>query len=245
MTDDTWTTVDSFLESKLIPDDPVLFACLEASRAARLPDIQVSPVQGRLLHLIARIAGARNILEIGTLGGYSAICLARALPADGRLTTLEIEPKHAEVARANLERAGLGSKVEVRLGPALETLPKLEAERRGPFDLIFLDADRPNNRAYLDWALRLSHPGTVLVVDNVVRHGEVANPTSRDPRIVGVRELIDAVSAESRLRATAVQTVGRKGYDGFLLARVEVAEPGAPARRAMRPKRRGRPAQDR
>ena len=245
MTDPTWTAVDAYLESKLLPDDPVLAACLEASRAAGLPDIQVSPVQGRLLQLIAGIAGARNILEIGTLGGYSAICLARALPAEGRLTTLEIEPKHAEVARANLDRAGLGEKVEVRLGPALETLPKLEAEHRGPFDLIFLDADRPNNRAYLDWALRLSHPGTVLVVDNVVRHGEVTDATSRDPRIVGVRELIDAVSAEGRLRATALQTVGRKGHDGFLLARVEATEPARPERREPRTKRTAGPAHDR
>jgi predicted O-methyltransferase YrrM len=242
MSEPIWTTVDSYLESKLLPDDPVLTACLEASRAAGLPEIQVSPVQGRFLQLVAEVAGARNILEIGTLGGYSAICLARALPVDGKMITLEIDPKHAEVARANLERAGLGSKVEIRLGPALETLPKLESEHRGPFDLIFLDADRTNNRAYLAWALRLSHPGTVIVVDNVVRHGEVADPTSQDPRIVGVRELIDAVSAESRLRATALQTVGRKSYDGFLFARVEAAETQPSPRRGTRPKRTGRPA---
>jgi len=246
MTDPTWTTVDEYLESKLLPDDPVLTACLEASRAAGLPEIQVSPVQGRLLQLVAEVAGARNILEIGTLGGYSAICLARALPPDGRMTTLEIEPKHAEVARANLERAGLSAKVDIRLGPALDTLPKLESEHRGPFDLVFLDADRPNNRAYLAWALRLSRVGTVIVVDNVVRHGEVADATSRDPHVLGVRELIDGISAEGRLRATALQTVGRKGYDGFLLARVEAT--GSPAganHRSTRPKRPSGPAQDR
>lgn len=231
MTVDLWTSVDEYFEWKLLPPDPVLESCLRASAAAGLPDIQVSPVQGRLLHLIARIAGARRILEIGTLGGYSAICLARALPVDGRMVTLEIEPKHAEVAAANLERAGLSSKVEIRLGPALDTLPKLLEEGKGPFDLVFLDADRPNNRAYVGWALRLSHPGSVIVVDNVVRRGEVANAANPDPRVRGVREMIDVISTEPRLRATVTQTVGRKGYDGFLLARVEEASPEPPGRR--------------
>jgi len=232
MTDPKWSTVDAYFESKLFRADPVLEACLRSSREAGLPEIQVSPVQGRLLELIAGAANARRILEIGTLGGYSAICLARALPEDGRLVTLEIEPKHAEVARTNIERAGLGAMVEIRLGPALETLPKLLAERAGPFDLAFLDADRPNNRAYLEWALRLTHPGSLIIVDNVVRGGEVADPAQRDPRVAGVREMIDAVAAESRLRATAVQTVGNKGYDGFLLARVQAPEPKPKARRA-------------
>jgi len=226
MTDPKWTAVDAYLESRLLRTDPVLEACLRTSREAGLPEIQVSPVQGRLLELIAGAAGARRILEIGTLGGYSAICLARALPKGGRLVTLEIEPKHAEVARTNIERAGLSSKVEIRLGPALETLPKILAERMPPFDLVFLDADRPNNRSYLEWALRLTHPGALIVVDNVVRNGEVADPNQRDPRVAGVREMIDAIAGEGRLRATAIQTVGQKGYDGFLLARVEAAEPG-------------------
>lgn len=231
MTDATWTDVDAFFETKLLRADPVLEACLRTSRDAGLPDIQVSPAQGRLLELIAATARARRILEIGTLGGYSAICLARALPEDGHLVTLELEPKHAEVARANIERAGLGAKVEIRLGPALDSLPKLAREGAGPFDLVFLDADRPNNRAYVAWALRLTHPGSLIVVDNVVRHGAVADPTPHDPSVTGVQAMIDAVAAEPRLRATAIQTVGRKGYDGFLLARVEASPPaGAPGR---------------
>lgn len=231
MTDPTWEKVDAYFEGSLLREDPALESCLRSSRNAGLPDIQVSPLQGRLLELIARTAGARRILEIGTLGGYSAICLGRALPADGKLVTLEIEPKHVEVARANIERAGLTEKVEVRLGPALETLPTIAAERGAPFDLVFLDADRPNNRAYLEWALRLTRPGSLIVVDNVVRQGAVADSSPLDPRVAGVREMIDAVAREGRLRATAIQTVGRKGYDGFLLARVEsAAPPRSPAR---------------
>ena len=221
MIDPKWASVDAFFEAKLLRDDPVLEACLRSSRAAGLPEIQVSPVQGRLLELMVGATGARRVLEIGTLGGYSAICLARALPADGRLVTLEIEPRHVEVARTNVDRAGLSSKIEIRLGPALETLPKLAAEHAGPFDLVFLDADRPNNRSYIEWALRLTRPGSLVVVDNVVRGGEVADLHQRDPRVVGVREMIEAIASESRLRATAIQTVGNKGYDGFLLARVQ------------------------
>ena len=221
MTDPAWEAVDAYFESKLLPIDAVLEECLRASAAAGLPNIQVSPIQGRFLHLAAKLSGARRILEIGTLGGYSTIWLARALPEDGQLVTLEIDPKHAEVARANVARAGLSQKVEIRVGPALDTLPELEAEKRGPFDLFFLDADRPNNRAYLDWVLRLGHPGSLLVVDNVVRRGEVADPSSLDPSVRGVREMVDALAAEGRVRATAVQTVGKKGYDGFLLARIE------------------------
>jgi len=221
MIDPKWASVDAFFEAKLLRDDPVLEACLRSSRAAGLPEIQVSPVQGRLLELMVGATGARRVLEIGTLGGYSAICLARALPADGRLVTLEIEPRHVEVARTNVDRAGLSSKIEIRLGPALETLPKLAAEHAGPFDLVFLDADRPNNRSYIEWALRLTRPGSLVVVDNVVRGGEVADLHQRDPRVVGVREMIEAIASESCLRATAIQTVGNKGYDGFLLARVQ------------------------
>ncbi|HYA70664.1 MAG TPA: O-methyltransferase [Thermoplasmata archaeon] len=221
MTDLPWEAVDAYFESKLLAPDPALEECLRASAAAGLPSIQVSPVQGRLLHLIAKLSGARRILEIGTLGGYSTICLARALPENGELVTLEIDPKHAEVARANVARAGLTDRVDVRVGPALDSLPELEKEKRGPFDLFFLDADRPNNRAYLEWALRLGHPGSVLVVDNVVRRGSVADSSSPDPSVKGVREMIDALASERRIRATAIQTVGKKGYDGFLLARID------------------------
>jgi len=225
MTDPAWGTVDAYLESKLLPHDPVLEACLRTSAEAGLPNIQVSPIQGRLLYLVAKSIGARRILEVGTLGGYSATWLARALPAGGRLVTLEINSKHAEVARTNFARAGLADRVEVRLCPALETFPRLAAEGAGPFDLFFLDADRPNNRAYLDWILRLSRVGSVLMVDNVVRRGEVADSTSDDPSVRGVREMIDTLAAEDRVSATAIQTVGKKGYDGFLLARVERPTP--------------------
>jgi len=221
MTDPNWEAVDAYFEGKLLPADPVLEECLRSSAAAGLPNIQVSPAQGRLLYLLAKASGARRILEIGTLGGYSTICLARALPAVGSLVTLEIDPNHAEVARANLARAGLAGKVEVVVGPALESLPRLEAEKRGPFDLFFLDADRPNNRAYVDWVLRLGRTGSVLIVDNVVRRGEVADPTNADPSVRGVREMIDALATQGRVSATAIQTVGKKGYDGFLLARIE------------------------
>jgi predicted O-methyltransferase YrrM len=221
MTDPNWEAVDAYFEGKLFPADPVLEECLRASAAAGLPNIQVSPAQGRLLYLLAKTSGARRILEVGTLGGYSTICLARALPAVGSLVTLELDPKHAEVARANLARAGLAGKVEVVVGPALESLPKLKAEKRGPFDLFFLDADRPNNRAYVDWVLRLGRTGSILIVDNVVRRGEVADPTNTDPSVRGVREMIDALATEGRVSATAIQTVGKKGYDGFLLARIE------------------------
>ena len=221
MTDPTWAAVDAYLESKLLPGDPVLEACLRSSADAGLPNIQVSPVQGKLLHLLAQLSGARRILEVGTLGGYSTIWLARALPEDGQLVTLEVDPKHAEVARANVARAGLSKKVEVRVGPALESLPRLENEKRGPFDLFFLDADRPNNRAYVEWVLRLGRPGSLLVVDNVVRRGEVAEASSSDPSVRGVREMIEALASQSRVSATAIQTVGKKGYDGFLLARLE------------------------
>jgi predicted O-methyltransferase YrrM len=221
MTEPTWEAVDAYFEAKLLRADPVLEECLRASAAAGLPSIQVPPVQGRFLYLIAKLSGARRILEIGTLGGYSTIWLARGLPAAGTLLTLEIDPKHAEVARANLARAGVTEKVEVIVGPALETLPRLEKEKRGPFDLFFLDADRPNNRAYVEWVLRLSRPGSLLVVDNVVRRGEVADAKSADPSVRGVREMIDALASEGRVSATAIQTVGKKGYDGFLLARID------------------------
>jgi len=220
MPEDAWSSVDAYLESKLLPDDPVLEATLRASAEAGLPSIQVSPTQGKLLFLLAQAQGARRILEVGTLGGYSTTWLARALPEEGRLLSLEVNPKHAEVARANLERAGLGAKVEVRLGPAIDSLRALVAERAEPFDLSFIDADKPNTRAYFEEALRLSRPGSLLVVDNVIRKGELANAASDDPNVRGMRELLDALSANRRVSATGIQTVGAKGYDGFLLARV-------------------------
>jgi predicted O-methyltransferase YrrM len=215
-----WTTVDRFIIDLLVPSDPALDAALEASAAAGLPSIQVAPNQGKLLFLLARIQGARTILEIGTLGGYSTIWLARALPPDGRLITLEVNPRHAEVARANIARAGLEGVVELRLGPALETLSQLAAEGCGPFDLIFIDADKPNCPAYARWALQLARRGSVIIIDNVVRNGAVADATSNDPDVQGVRRCYELLAAEPRVSATAIQTVGSKGYDGFAIALV-------------------------
>jgi predicted O-methyltransferase YrrM len=220
VTTDPWTAVDAYLEEKLLPTDPVLEEALRSSAAAGLPNIQVSPTQGKLLYLLAKAQGARRVLEIGALGGYSTIWLARALPKDGRVVTLEVEAKHAEVAAANIARAGLQDRVEIRLGRALETLPKLLAEKRGPFDLFFLDADKANTRVYFEWTLKLSRPGSLIVVDNVVRRGELADASSPSPDVRGMREFLDALASESRVSATGIQTVGRKGYDGFVLARV-------------------------
>jgi predicted O-methyltransferase YrrM len=207
--------VDRYVTDLLVRPDAALAAALEASAAAGLPPHDVSPPQGKLLELLARAIGARAILELGTLGGYSTIWLARALPPGGRLVTLEVEPRYAEVARANLARAGLAGVVEVRVGPALETLPRLE----GPFDLIFLDADKAESPDYLEWALRLSRPGTLIVADNVVRGGAVADAASDDPRVRGIRRFNELVAAEPRLEATVIQTVGSKGWDGFALLR--------------------------
>ncbi|MDV9193193.1 O-methyltransferase [Streptomyces sp. SR27] len=218
--DPRWTEVDDYFTETIAPGDEVLTAALADSAAAGLPEIAVAPNQGKLLHLLALTQGAGNILEIGTLGGYSTIWLARALPADGRLITLEYDPAHAAVARANIARAGLDKLVEVRTGAALDSLPELEAEGAGPFDLVFIDADKVNNPRYVEWALKLSRPGTVIVVDNVVRGGRITTPHPEDPAITGTRELFDLVAREPRLEATAVQTVGTKGYDGLLLARV-------------------------
>ncbi len=220
MTQQPWSAVDQFLADLLVRPDPALDAALQASSAAGLPAISVSPVLGKLLMLLARAQGARSILEIGTLGGYSTIWLARALPEGGRLITLEAEPRHAEVARANLGRAGLGGVVEVRLGPALEILPQLAAEGRGPFDLIFIDADKPGYPDYLAWSLRLSRRGSLIIADNVVRGGAVADPASDDPRVQGVRRFLELLAAEPRVSATAIQTVGSKGYDGLAIALV-------------------------
>jgi predicted O-methyltransferase YrrM len=218
-----WTAVDHYLEATLLPPDPVLDAALAANAASGLPAIDVSPLQGKLLHLLARAAGARSVLEIGTLGGYSTIWLARAVAPGGRVTTLEVDPARAAVARANLQRAGLRDAVEVRVGRALDTLPQLAAEAAGPFDLIFIDADKPSNPQYLEWALRLSRPGTLIICDNVVRGGAVADADNTDPRVTGTRSLFDLFAADARFSATAVQTVGSKGYDGFALALVQPA----------------------
>ena len=220
MTEELRTAVDCYLGDLLAPADSALEAALAASAAAGLPAINVSPVQGKLLHLLTRAIGARNVLEIGTLGGYSTIWLARALPEGGHLISLEADPRHAEVARANIARAGLQAMVEVRLGMALDTLPGLAAERRAPFDFVFIDADKPNNTAYFDWALKLSQPGSIIVVDNVVRDGEVIDADSDSSTVQGVRRLLERLATEPRVSATAIQTVGAKGYDGFAIALV-------------------------
>jgi len=211
-----WDKVDRYLEEKLVQSDDALEAALEASDEAGLPAISVSPSHGKLLWILARLVNAKRILEIGTLGGYSAIWMARALPAGGRLISLEAVDKHARVARANFAKAGLEEKVEVRVGPALDTLPSLP----GPFDLSFIDADKQSNPEYFSWALKLSRPGSLIVVDNVVRDGKVIDSRSRDASVQGVRRLNDLIAAEKRVSATAVQTVGAKGYDGFTVALV-------------------------
>ena len=220
MTQAQWTAVDSYFNGRLLPPDPVLEAALDTSAAAGLPSIAVAANQGKLLMLLAQTAGARRILEIGTLGGYSTIWLARALPADGRLISLELDPKHAAVARANLEQAGLSAVAEVRVGRGVDSLPTLAAEGAGPFDLVFIDADKPSNADYFAWALKLTRPGSLIIVDNVVRRGAVADPDSADLNVLGVRRLADLIAHEPRVDATALQTVGDKGYDGLLIARV-------------------------
>jgi predicted O-methyltransferase YrrM len=220
MSDATWSSVEEYFESRLLPADPVLEAALEASEAAGLPPIQVSASQGKLLHLLALAHGARRILEVGTLGGYSTLWLARALPSDGHLVTLELDPHHAEVARRNFARAGLAERIELHVGPALATLAQLREERVAPFDLIFIDADKPNNLSYLQAAFEMSRVGTLIVVDNVVRKGAVI-AKHRDAAGEGVRRMTDWIGREPRLSATVIQTVGNKGYDGFLLARVQ------------------------
>ncbi len=213
-----WTAVDRYFEDCLVKQDAALEAALAASDSAGLPSISVSASLGKLLMMVALMVGARRILEIGTLGGYSTIWMARALPRDGRLITLEIEPRNARVAQANIASAGFSALVDIRLGPALDALPMLAGD--GPFDLTFIDADKSNNTAYLDWAVKLSRPGSAIVVDNVVRGGAVADADSRDRSVIGARRVIEAIGAEPRLTATAIQTVGAKSYDGFLLALV-------------------------
>jgi len=218
MEQERWTAVDRYLAEKLVPADPVLEAALAANAAAGLPAIDVAPNQGKFLHLLALMRGARRILEIGTLGGYSTIWLARALPVGGRLVSLELDPKHAKVARENVERAGVGGVVEIRVGPAMESLASLHKEGAGPFDMVFIDADKTSYPGYMEWALKLSALGTLIVADNVVRDGAVTDADSNDPSVRGVRAMFDRMAAEPRLSATALQTVGSKGYDGFAMA---------------------------
>jgi predicted O-methyltransferase YrrM len=217
MNQELWSAVDDYVTGQLMASDPVLEETIKSSAAAGLPSIAVSPAQGKLLHLLARLAGAGRILEIGTLGGYSAIWLARALPPDGRLITLEFQEKHARIAGLNFARAGLTDRVEVIVGPALESLPRLESAGRGPFDLFFIDADKGNNANYFAWAMKLSHPGSVIIVDNVVRKGAVADLGSADANVQGVQRCIEAMGKERRCDATVIQTVGSKGYDGFAI----------------------------
>ncbi len=217
MGQDQWTAIDRYITGALLPHDEALEAALAASDAAGLPAIAVAPNQGRMLELLARSIGARNILEIGTLGGYSTIWLAKALPADGRLISLEFDPRHAQVARSNIARAGFSGQVEVRVGRAIDNLPVIESEGRGPFDLVFIDADKPSNPDYFAWALKLTRPGSLIIVDNVVRAGAVADAASQDPMVLGVRRMNAMIAAEPRVLATAVQTVGSKGHDGFAM----------------------------
>jgi predicted O-methyltransferase YrrM len=214
--DKQWSAVDHYFCDKLLEKDPVLQSALATSKAAGLPAIAVSPNQGKLLQLLAATIGARAVLEIGTLGGYSTIWLARGLPPDGRIITLEIDPAHADVARRNFARARLDKMIEVRVGSALDSLPELS----GPFDLIFIDADKANIPGYFAWAIKLSRPGSLIIVDNVVRDGEVVNGRSTDPSVKGVRQFLAQMGRDPRVTGTAIQTVGTKGYDGFAIARV-------------------------
>lgn len=215
-----WIAVDSYLNGMLIAEDDALQAALRSSAGAGLPEIQVSASLGKLLHLLARSIGAQSILEFGTLGGYSTIWLARALPSSGRLISLELEEKHATVARANLDRAGLANQVEIRVGPALETVAQLAAENPSPFDFIFIDADKVNTLAYFEWSLRLARPGGLIVVDNVVRDGAIVDPDHPDERVQAMRHFLQALAHEPRVSATALQIVSSKGYDGLVIALV-------------------------
>jgi predicted O-methyltransferase YrrM len=218
--EEAWSAVDEYVSGLLVPHDEALEAALRASEAAGLPAIQVSPPQGKLLQLLAKAIGARAILEFGTLGGYSTIWLARALPADGCLITLEADPRYAEVARENIARAGIGNLVDLRVGSALDQLPQLDAEGAGSFDLTFIDADKVHTPDYFSWALDHSHPGSLIVSDNVVRFGRLAEPDSDDPTIPAQRRLHEMLAADSRVEATTIQTVGVKGHDGFNVALV-------------------------
>ncbi len=219
-TKDVWEGVEQYFDEMLVRQDAALRDGLAAAETAKLPAIQVSSGQGKLLHLLARMMGARNILEIGTLGGYSTIWMARALPEGGRIITLEADPKHADVARKNFARAGVESKVELRLGKALDTLPQIAAEGRGPFDMFFIDANKSNMPEYFEWSLKLARTGSVIIADNVVREGAVLDPNSKDPDIQGIRRFLNMVGKEKRASGTALQTVSSKSYDGFALVLV-------------------------
>lgn len=221
MTEVNWRRVDDYIAAALISKQEAQETTLATNTLENLPAIDVSPPQGKLLHLLAHAIGAKRILEIGTLGGYSTIWLARAVGESGKVVTFEVDPHHAEVARANIAREGMSARVDLRVGPALEMLPQLESERSEPFDLAFIDADKPNNAAYFAYALKLSRPGALIIVDNVVREGAVADLSKTDGGALGARALFEAVAAEGRVEATAVQTVGAKGWDGFLIARVK------------------------
>lgn len=221
MTQDRWTAVDAYFTETLVGEDKVLDRALAASRGAGLPDIHVSATLGKFLQMLALVQGATRILEIGTLAGYSTIWLARALPDGGKLVSLELSPEHARVARANIDHAGLDDRVEIRVGTAVESLAAMVDAGEEPFDFVFIDADKPSNPAYLEGALGLARPGTLIVVDNVVRNGAVADAGSTSAEIVGVRSMVEQIAANPRLTATAIQTVGIKGYDGFALIRVE------------------------
>jgi len=218
MDNTVWAGVDAYIEERLIPRDPAMAAVLAANRAARLPAIDVSPAQGKFLNLLVRMTGAKRVLEIGTLGAYSSIWMARALGTGSRLVTIEFSPEHARVARHNIDAAGLGDVIELRQGRAVDVLPAIEAEGAAPFDLVFIDADKPSNPVYLDWAVRLGRPGTVIVCDNVIRDGEVTDAASSNGSVQGSRAAFDFFHAHPRLSATALQTVGAKGYDGFAIA---------------------------
>ncbi|MGN6216400.1 MAG: O-methyltransferase [Solirubrobacterales bacterium] len=221
MDQETFAAVDQFIGETILDEDEALRGAVEAAEAAGLPAIQVSPAQGKLLQLLVRILGAKQILEFGTLGGYSAILMARALPEDGRLITLEAKPEYAEVARRSIERAGVGDKVEVRVGPALEALPVLEEEGAGPFDLVFIDADKVNTPNYFAWALDHTRPGGLIIADNVVRKGTLGDPADPDEATKAQRRLHESLANEPRVSATTIQTVGVKSYDGFLIALVQ------------------------
>jgi predicted O-methyltransferase YrrM len=217
VSEEQWTAVDGYITEQLVPSDAALDAALASSAANGLPAINVAPNQGKLLHVLARAVDAKRILEVGTLGGYSTIWLARALAPGGKLITLEYDPKHADIARANIERAGLSHLVEIRLGKAIDTLPRIAAERGGAFDFVFIDADKPGNADYFAWAMKMTHIGSLIIVDNVVRKGGVIDPAG-DAQVQGARRLFEAMAKEPRVSATAVQTVGGKGYDGFAIA---------------------------
>jgi predicted O-methyltransferase YrrM len=221
MSAELWGRVDDYIVDKLVQEDAILGQTLAANTAAGLRPIDVSAAQGKFLNLLVRMTGARRILEVGTLGGYSTIWMAKALPASGSIVTLEYEPHHAEVARRNIERAGYSDRIEVRVGAAADTLPVLAAEKPEPFDFVFIDADKPSNTTYLDWAIRLGRPGTVIVLDNVIRDGQLVNGESRDPNVRGSRGAFELIAANPRLSATALQTVGAKGYDGFAVMILE------------------------